>query len=159
MLLCFSEERRQSVLEQRRIAKEKRLAEDMAVWEAEILDPALSNGQNGGDAWNSRIRENPKLRAMWFRGVPSHFRGRAWSLAIGNDLTLSKGKHPSVEAICVVLMPSPHQTPTDNTIPARLAQLKHSDFLAISSKQLITTRGARCPSSRYFSPEVPCTRT
>lgn len=63
----------------------------MPVWESEVLDPALNNKQNGGDAWRSRIRGNPKLRAMWFRGVPSHFRGKAWSLAIGNDLTLSKG--------------------------------------------------------------------
>jgi hypothetical protein len=93
-LPCFArlEEKRQSIREQRRAAKEKRLAEDMAIWEAEILDPALSHGLNGGDAWASRIRQNSKLRAMWFRGVPSHFRGRAWSLAIGNDLTLSKGK-------------------------------------------------------------------
>ncbi|GHJ86617.1 hypothetical protein NliqN6_3019 [Naganishia liquefaciens] len=86
----IAEEKRRSLLEQRRIARERRLAEDMPVWESEVLDPALNNKQNGGDAWSSRIRGNPKLRAMWFRGVPSHFRGKAWSLAIGNDLTLSK---------------------------------------------------------------------
>jgi hypothetical protein len=83
-------------VEQKRLAKERRLADDMPVWEAEILNPAVGNAREGGEAWSSRIRNNPKLRDMWFRGVPSHLRGKAWSLAIGNDLALSKG----MSAIC-----------------------------------------------------------
>ncbi|KAJ9097223.1 hypothetical protein QFC21_004892 [Naganishia friedmannii] len=85
-----ADENRQAEREYRRLEMERRLAADMPVWETEVLNPAMAGAQAGGDAWSSRIRGNPKLRDMWFRGVPSHLRGRAWSLAIGNDLTLSK---------------------------------------------------------------------
>lgn len=87
----LTEEKRRELVEQKRLAKERRLAEDMPIWEAEILNPAICNAREGGDAWSTRIRKSPKLRDMWFRGVPSHLRGKAWSLAIGNDLALSKG--------------------------------------------------------------------
>ena len=41
----------------------------------------------------SKVKSDLGLRRLWFEGVPSHLRGKAWHLAIGNPLALSKGTH------------------------------------------------------------------
>jgi hypothetical protein len=76
------ERERRRVAEIRRLEKEKRMAVNTPRWEV-LLGPDFSA---------ARVREDESLRRLWFEGVPSHLRGKAWSLAIGNPLAMSKGE-------------------------------------------------------------------
>ena len=75
-----AEKEKRKADEARRIEKEKRMAILVPKWET-LLD-AFSVG---------KVKDDPALRSMWFDGIPSHMRGRAWALAIGNPLAMSKG--------------------------------------------------------------------
>ncbi|ORX37609.1 rab-GTPase-TBC domain-domain-containing protein [Kockovaella imperatae] len=44
-----------------------------------------------------RVKTDPTLRKLWFEGVPSHLRGRAWSLAIGNPLAISRDAYKTYQ--------------------------------------------------------------
>jgi hypothetical protein len=68
--------------EQKRLEKEKKLAISVPQWEALL----------GSDFSVNKVKENEVLRKLWFEGVPSHLRGKAWSAAIGNPLAMSKGR-------------------------------------------------------------------
>ncbi|GMK56512.1 hypothetical protein CspeluHIS016_0303520 [Cutaneotrichosporon spelunceum] len=37
-----------------------------------------------------KVRENQSYRQLWFEGIPSHLRGKAWAMAIGNPLAMHK---------------------------------------------------------------------
>ncbi|BEI81104.1 hypothetical protein CcaverHIS002_0202640 [Cutaneotrichosporon cavernicola] len=37
-----------------------------------------------------KIRESQSHRQLWFEGIPSHLRGKAWALAIGNSLAMHR---------------------------------------------------------------------
>ncbi|TYJ53197.1 hypothetical protein B9479_006175 [Cryptococcus floricola] len=67
--------------EKQKLEKEKRLAAEAPKWE-KLLDEKDFSAQ--------RVRNDPEMRRLWFEGIPSHLRGRAWSLAVGNPLALSK---------------------------------------------------------------------
>ncbi|WVQ77523.1 hypothetical protein IAR50_007209 [Cryptococcus sp. DSM 104548] len=67
--------------EKQRLEKEKRLAVEAPKWES-LLDEKEFSAQ--------RVKNDPELRRLWLEGIPSHLRGRAWSLAVGNPLALSK---------------------------------------------------------------------
>ena len=54
--------------------------ESMSLWENEILPN-----------WKTAVRD-PKLRKVWWNGIPPKLRGAAWEKAVGNALALSKGK-------------------------------------------------------------------
>ncbi|WVQ84426.1 hypothetical protein IAT38_006578 [Cryptococcus sp. DSM 104549] len=75
------EKERQRAAEIRRYEREKRLAVDTPRWEALLGAKDFSAGKVIGDEG---------LRKLWFDGVPSHLRGKAWALAIGNPLAVSK---------------------------------------------------------------------
>ncbi|WVN87461.1 uncharacterized protein L203_102643 [Cryptococcus depauperatus CBS 7841] len=66
--------------ETRRIEKEKRLITELPMW-----NKLLSEGFSV-----QKVQQDAGLRKMWFEGVPSHLRGKAWALAVGNPLALSK---------------------------------------------------------------------
>ncbi|OWZ78813.1 hypothetical protein C365_02452 [Cryptococcus neoformans Bt85] len=66
----------------RRLEKEKRLAAEAPKWEKLLSDEK--------DFSVKKVKENEALRKLWFEGVPSHLRGKAWSMAVGNPLALSK---------------------------------------------------------------------
>jgi hypothetical protein len=80
-----AEQLKQHEAEVRRLEKEKRLAMSVHAWER-----LMSEGETG--IANIRRGKSPELRRMWFEGIPGHLRGKAWSLAIGNPLALSKGE-------------------------------------------------------------------
>lgn len=71
----------------RRLEKEKRLTAEAPKWEKLLSDEK--------DFSAKKVKENEELRKLWFEGVPSHLRGKAWSMAVGNPLALSKGTSPS----------------------------------------------------------------
>lgn len=75
---------KQHEAEVRRLEKEKKLAMSVHTWEKLLAE---------GEAGIARIRKgkSPESRTMWFEGIPGYLRGKAWSLAIGNPLALSKG--------------------------------------------------------------------
>lgn len=77
------EKERQKAEEARRLEKEKRLAMSTPRWETLLDDKEFSVARIGSDLG---------LRRLWFEGIPSHLRGKAWSLAIGNPLAVSKGE-------------------------------------------------------------------
>lgn len=76
------EKEKRKVEEAKRIEREKRLAINTPKWE-EMLDEKTFSAD--------KIRKDPTLRQIWFEGAPTYLRGKAWSLAIGNPLALSKG--------------------------------------------------------------------
>lgn len=80
------EKERRRTAEIRRLEKEKRMAVDTPRWE-ELL---------GGDFSTKKVCGDDSLRRLWFEGVPSHLRGKAWSMAVGNELAMSKGKQACV---------------------------------------------------------------
>jgi hypothetical protein len=77
------EKERRKVQEARRMEKEKKLAAATPAWDALLNDPGFTVG---------RVKADKGLREMWFGGVPGYLRGKAWGLAIGNPLALSKGE-------------------------------------------------------------------
>ena len=78
------EAERRQINEVKRLEKERRFALRTPRWEALLNSPDFSAG---------KVRNDMGLRRLWFDGVPSHLRERAWSLAIGNPLALSKGQY------------------------------------------------------------------
>lgn len=67
--------------ETKRLEKERKLAMNTPKWETLL----------GSDFSAHKVKGDPELREMWFEGVPGYLRGKAWSLAVGNPLALSKG--------------------------------------------------------------------
>jgi hypothetical protein len=78
-----AEKEKRKIEEAKRAERDKRLAINTPKWE-EMLDEKTFNAD--------RIRKDPALRQIWFEGCPTYLRGKAWSLAIGNPLALSKAK-------------------------------------------------------------------
>lgn len=72
-------QRRQKVLE-RRLAREKEVEESAGQWEREVLPD-----------WKAAVRD-PRLKRLWWDGIPTKLRGRIWYLTLGNALALSKGE-------------------------------------------------------------------
>ena len=77
-----AEKEKRKVEEAKRAERDRRLAINTPKWE-EMLDEKTFNVD--------KIRKDPALRQIWFEGCPTYLRGKAWSLAIGNPLALSKG--------------------------------------------------------------------
>jgi hypothetical protein len=77
-----AEKEKRKIEEAKRAERDKRLAINTPKWE-EMLDEKIFSAD--------RIRKDPALRQIWFEGCPTYLRGKAWSLAIGNPLALSKG--------------------------------------------------------------------
>ena len=88
------EKEKRKAEEAKRAEKDKRLAINTPKWE-EMLDEKTFNAD--------KIRKDPVLRGIWFEGAPTYLRGKAWSLAIGNPLALSKGKSDLVPSIRVLM--------------------------------------------------------
>jgi hypothetical protein len=78
-----AEKGRKKQADARRLQREKRIAAATPSWDALLSDPEFSA---------DKVRANEVLRKMWFEGAPTYLRGKAWSLAIGNPLAMSKGE-------------------------------------------------------------------
>ncbi|ORY34660.1 rab-GTPase-TBC domain-domain-containing protein [Naematelia encephala] len=75
------EAERRKAQEIHRAEKDRKIALATPHWEALLSDPGFSV---------AKVRSNPHLRKLWFDGIPSHLRGKAWALAVGNPLAMSK---------------------------------------------------------------------
>ena len=73
------EEKRRKALQERRLARERRIEESLVQWEKEIVPN-----------WRV-VHKNPRLRKLWWQGIPSKLRATMWQNAVGNELALSKG--------------------------------------------------------------------
>lgn len=43
------------------------------------------------------VHRNPRLRKLWWAGIPTKLRATMWQNAVGNDLALNKGIALSVD--------------------------------------------------------------
>jgi len=73
------EEKRRRSLQARRLAREVKVEESLAIWQKEIVPD-----------WKI-VREKPRLRSLWWSGIPSKLRANMWERVVGNALALSKG--------------------------------------------------------------------
>jgi len=75
-----TEKQKRKTAEERRLAREKQAEEIAHIWEKQILPD-----------WKI-VHRNPELRKLWWQGVPTSMRGKMWESAVGNPLSLSKGR-------------------------------------------------------------------
>ncbi|EJD54286.1 hypothetical protein AURDEDRAFT_51327 [Auricularia subglabra TFB-10046 SS5] len=73
-----AEDKRKALVTERRRAREAAVEASIPVWEREIVPD-----------WRAATRD-PRLRGLWWNGIPSNLRGQLWEQAIGNDIALSK---------------------------------------------------------------------
>ena len=73
------EEKRRKALQERRLAREKKIEESLDIWQREIVPD-----------WTV-VHRNPRLRKLWWAGIPTKLRATMWQNAVGNDLALNKG--------------------------------------------------------------------
>ncbi|KAF7436496.1 hypothetical protein PC9H_003329 [Pleurotus ostreatus] len=74
-------EKRRKALQDRRLAREKKIDESIHIWEKEILPD-----------WRV-VHKNPHLRKLWWNGIPTKLRAHMWEKAVGNPLALSKDNY------------------------------------------------------------------
>ena len=75
-----AEEKRRQALQERRLARERRIEESLSIWQREIVPD-----------WTI-VHRNAQLRRLWWQGIPTKLRATMWQSAIGNPLALSKGR-------------------------------------------------------------------
>ncbi|KAI0363740.1 RabGAP/TBC [Pilatotrama ljubarskyi] len=73
-----AEEKRRRALQERRLARERRIEESLSIWEREIVPD-----------WTV-VHRNPNLRRLWWQGIPTKLRAPMWQAAVGNALALSR---------------------------------------------------------------------
>ncbi|RPD65138.1 hypothetical protein L227DRAFT_495150 [Lentinus tigrinus ALCF2SS1-6] len=73
-----AEEKRRKALQERRLARERRIEESFGIWEREIVPD-----------WTV-VHRDPQLRRLWWQGIPTKLRAPMWQAAVGNPLALSK---------------------------------------------------------------------
>ncbi|KAG8984035.1 hypothetical protein FRB93_006828 [Tulasnella sp. JGI-2019a] len=78
-----AEELRQQKVIERRMAREKAVEASAGRWEREVLPD-----------WKAAMRD-PKLKRLWWDGIPTKLRGKIWALTLGNALALSKDAYKS----------------------------------------------------------------
>lgn len=79
-MISLLEAQRRKALQERRLAREKAVEHSIEVWEREVLPD-----------WKTAVR-NPRLRKLWWAGVPPKLRPVIWERALGNALAISKGE-------------------------------------------------------------------
>ena len=72
--------KRKRALEERRLERERAVEESIPIWEREVVPD-----------WRNALKE-PRLRKLWWKGIPTKLRGQMWEQAVGNALQLSKGR-------------------------------------------------------------------
>ncbi|KAF9245818.1 rab-GTPase-TBC domain-containing protein [Melanogaster broomeanus] len=79
----MAEEKRRKALQERRLAREFAIEQSMHVWEREIVPDWLV------------VHRDPRLRKLWWNGIPTKLRASMWERATGNALALSKDNYRS----------------------------------------------------------------
>lgn len=77
--MVLTEEKRRKALQERRLARERRIEESLGIWEREIVPD-----------WTV-VHRDSHLRRLWWQGIPTKLRAPMWQAAVGNPLALSKG--------------------------------------------------------------------
>ncbi|CAK5280277.1 unnamed protein product [Mycena citricolor] len=77
----LSAEKRRQALQDRRLAREKKIEDSLHVWEKEIVPD-----------WKV-VHKNPALKKLWWKGIPTKLRASMWTNAVGNALALSKDNY------------------------------------------------------------------
>ena len=72
--------KRKRALEDRRLERERAVEESIPIWERDVVPD-----------WRNALKE-PRLRKLWWEGIPTKLRGLMWEQAVGNALQLSKGR-------------------------------------------------------------------
>lgn len=78
--ICTAEKQRKA-LNERRLAREKKIEDSLHQWEKEIVPD-----------WKA-VHKQPALRKLWWKGIPTKLRATMWERAVGNALALSKGAY------------------------------------------------------------------
>ncbi|KAL0572924.1 hypothetical protein V5O48_009037 [Marasmius crinis-equi] len=76
-------EQKRKALQDRRMAREKKIDDSLHYWEKEIVPD-----------WRV-VLVNPEMRKVWWRGIPTKLRAFMWEKAVGNPLALSKDNYRS----------------------------------------------------------------
>ncbi|KAJ7161433.1 rab-GTPase-TBC domain-containing protein [Mycena crocata] len=79
-------EKRRQALQDRRLAREKKIEDSLHMWEKEIVPD-----------WKV-VHKNPTLRKLWWEGIPTKLRASMWANAVGNALALSKDNYRTCTA-------------------------------------------------------------
>ncbi|KAJ7727830.1 rab-GTPase-TBC domain-containing protein [Mycena maculata] len=74
-------DKKRRALQDRRIAREKKIEDSLQLWEKEIVPD-----------WKV-VHKNPALRKLWWQGIPTKLRASMWANAVGNALALSKDNY------------------------------------------------------------------
>ncbi|KAJ7225383.1 hypothetical protein GGX14DRAFT_511320 [Mycena pura] len=74
-------EKRRRTLQDRRLAREKKIEDSLQIWEKEIVPD-----------WKV-VHKNPALRKLWWQGIPTKLRAPMWANAVGNALALNKDNY------------------------------------------------------------------
>ena len=61
------------------MARERRIEDSLSHWEHDVVPN-----------W-AVVRKDPRLRRLWWNGIPAKLRATMWQNAVGNELALSKG--------------------------------------------------------------------
>ncbi|KZT30888.1 RabGAP/TBC [Neolentinus lepideus HHB14362 ss-1] len=78
-----AEEKRRKALQDRRLARERRIEESLHIWEKEVVPD-----------WRA-VQRRPELKKLWWSGIPTKLRASMWEKAVGNPLALSKDSYRS----------------------------------------------------------------
>ncbi|KAG7099641.1 hypothetical protein E1B28_001467 [Marasmius oreades] len=76
-------EKKRKALEERRMAREKKIEDSLHFWEKEIVPD-----------WKI-VLTDPAMHKVWWRGIPTKLRASMWERAVGNPLALSKDNYRS----------------------------------------------------------------
>lgn len=84
-------EKRRKALQERRLLREKAIEESLNVWKRDIVPD-----------WRV-VHKDPALRKLWWRGIPTKLRADMWECAVGNPLSLRKGKRFTLHLATFIL--------------------------------------------------------
>ncbi|KAG9019120.1 hypothetical protein FRB90_006188 [Tulasnella sp. 427] len=79
----LADEQRKAKLRERRLAREQAVENSLHQWEREVLPDIKA------------AAKDPRLRQLWWKGIPTKIRGRVWYTTLGNPLALSKDAYRS----------------------------------------------------------------
>ncbi|TDL28056.1 RabGAP/TBC [Rickenella mellea] len=119
----LAEEKRRKALQERRLAREKEVESSTEIWEKEVLPD-----------WRHAVK-TPRLRQLWWNGIPPKLRSQLWEKALGNALALSKDTYRT----CVARAKRALST---NSFPTTMLNLIEEDI------------GTTLPDLRLFLPNT-----
>ena len=137
--MVLTEEKRRKALQERRLARERRIEESLGIWEREIVPD-----------WTV-VHRDPQLRRLWWQGIPTKLRARMWQAAVGNPLALSKGM---LEYLCMHTQSAHNTSDSFKTCLSRAKRaLASGSFPTTVLGMLEDDIATTLPSIHLFTPE------